>query len=139
MNKGEKVSAPALGGARPTAERRRPTVARFRFDPDARRLRALLREVDACIESRESLERHRVRLLVSEIVARQLDYRPYAPVYLDLELKENSVRIDIAQLDGGSGFWDALDDTVFSDLTTAWGRDQRGSGGAWFEVGAPGS
>ncbi len=136
MTEGEHVPAPVMGSAQPTAERRRSTVARFRFDPDPRRLRALLDQVDACLESRDSLERHQVQMLVGEIVSRQLDYRPFAPVYLDLELKENSVRIDIAQLDGGDGFWDALDTSVFSDLTTAWGQDRRGSGGAWFEVGS---
>ena len=26
---------------------------------------------------------------------------------------------------------------LFSDLTTAWGRDRRGSGGAWFEIAQP--
>lgn len=139
MSKGEHVPAPVMGGARPTAERRRPTVARLRFDPDARRLRTLLEQIDACIESRDPLERHQVRLLVSEIVARLLDYQSEAPVHLDLELKQDSVRIDIAQVDGGTAFWEALDDTVFSDLTTAWGRDRRGSGGAWFEIGAPDS
>lgn len=81
--------------------------------------------------------RRKVRLLVGEIVARLLDRCPDGAVNLDLEIKADSVRVDIFENDGECDFWDGLDDVVFSDLTTAWGRDRRGTGGAWFEVAAP--
>lgn len=141
MTKGEYVSVASAGAAADTdapaltEERRRPTVARLRFDPDARHLRALLEEIDACLELRDPDERRRVRLLVSEIVARLLASPHGAAVHLDLELKPEGVRIDISDRDGGDDFFEALDDTIFSDLTTGWGRDRRGTGGAWFEVG----
>jgi hypothetical protein len=141
MTKGENVPvahADAAGGTNTlerATERRRNTVARLRFDPDARHLRALLEEIDACLEQRDPDERRRVRLLVSEIVARLLDSTHGAAVHLDLELKDQSVRIDISDRDGGDDFFEALDDTIFSDLTSGWGRDRRGTGGAWFEVG----
>ncbi len=115
-------------------ERRRPTVARFRFQPDPRRLRELLDEVDAALGSGDPLLQRRVRLLVGEIVARLLDRCPEGAVNLDLEIKEDSARIDIAETAGDCDFWEALDDAVFTDLTSGWGRDRRGSGGAWFEV-----
>lgn len=145
MTKSENVSVAHSGAVagngtlESATERRRNTVARLRFDPDARHLRALLEEIDACLELRDPDERRRVRLLVSEIVARLLASPHGAAVHLDLELKPDSVRIDIADRDGGADFWEALDDTIFSDLTTGWGRDRRGSGGAWFEVGPPDS
>jgi hypothetical protein len=130
-------AAAAAAAARRSLERRRPTVARFRFEPDPRRLRTLLEEIDSCLDSRDPAERRQVRLLVSEIVSRLLDHYPEVPIHLDLEIKEDGVRVDIAQSDGGSDFWEAVDDAVFSDLTTGWGRDRRGSGGAWFEIISP--
>ena len=141
MRKGENASVAHVGAAvgndapELAAERRRHTVARLRFDPDARHLRALLEEIDACLEQRDPDERRRVRLLVSEIVARLLASPHGASVELDLELKEYGVRIDITDRAGGDDFFEALDDTIFSDLTSGWGRDRRGTGGAWFEVG----
>jgi len=122
---------------RRTIDRRRPTVARFRFQPDPRRLRSLLDEVNAALGSCDSLQRRKVRLLVGEIVARLLERCPNGAVNLDLEIMADSVRVDISDSDGECEFWDGLDEVVFSDLTTAWGRDRRGSGGAWFEVAAP--
>jgi hypothetical protein len=127
------VRAPA------TVDRRRPTVARFRFQPDPRRLRTLLAEVDVGLDPRDSVLRRNVRLLVGEIVARLLTASPRTAVELELEVKADSVRIDIRQAgDQGSDFWDALDRAVFSDLTSAWGRDRRVGGGVWFEIAAPG-
>jgi hypothetical protein len=129
----------AAGASAPrrTIDRRRPTVARFRFQPDPRRLRALLDEVTTALGSRDPLLRRKVRLLVGEIVARLLDRCPDGEVNLDLEILADSVRVDISDSDGACDFWEGLDEVVFSDLTTAWGRDRRGSGGAWFEVAAP--
>ena len=57
-------------------------------------------------------------------------------IRLDLELKADAVRIDMAASDGDCDFWDVLDDVVFTDLTSGWGRDRRRSAGAWFEVAA---
>jgi hypothetical protein len=127
------VRAPA------TADRRRPTVARFRFQPDPRRLRTLLAELEVALDPGDSVLRRNVRLLVGEIVARLLTASPRTAVELDLEVKADSVRIDIRQAGNQrSEFWDALDSAVFSDLTSAWGRDRRAGGGVWFEIAARG-
>ena len=121
-----------------TADRRRPTVARFCFQPDPRRLRTLLAEVEVGLGSTDPLLGRNVRLLVGEIVARLLTACPRTAVELDLEVKAESVRVDIRQHGNEPcDFWDALDDVVFSDLTSAWGQDRRGSGGAWFEIAKP--
>jgi hypothetical protein len=119
-----------------TVDRRRPTVARIRFQPDPRRLRTLLDDVGANLGASDPFLRRKVRLLVGEIVARLLDRCPETAIQLDLQVMADSVRIDIVESDGECDFWEALDDVVFSDLTTGWGRDRRGSGGAWFEVSA---
>jgi len=134
---GKSDGAARMSAPRRAIDRRRPTVARFRFQPDPRRLRALLDEVTAALGSCDSLQRRKVRLLVGEIVARLLERCPNGSVNLDLEIMADSVRVDISDSDGECEFWDGLDEVVFSDLTTAWGRDRRGSGGAWFEVAAP--
>ena len=129
------------GGADPafgTVDRRRTPVARLRFEPDPRRLRTLLAEVEAGLESSHPLLRRRVRLLVGEIVARLLSACPRSAIELDLEVMADSVRVDIRERgEEPCDFWEALDDAVFSDLTSAWGRDRRGSGGAWFEIAQP--
>ena len=125
---------PAFG----IVDRRRKPVARLRFEPDPRRLRTLLAEVEAGLESSDPLLRRRVRLLVGEIVARLLTACPRSAIELDLEVMADSVRVDIRERgDEPCDFWEALDDALFSDLTTAWGRDRRGSGGAWFEIAQP--
>jgi hypothetical protein len=134
---GNSDGAAGTSAPRRTINRRRPTVARFRFQPDARRLRALLDEVTTALGTSDPLLRRKVRLLVGEIVARLLDRCPDGAVNLDLEIKADSVRVDIFENDGECDFWDGLDEVVFSDLTTAWGRDRRGTGGAWFEIAAP--
>jgi hypothetical protein len=121
-----------------TVDRRRPTVARFAFQPDPRRLRTLLAEVEIGLGSSDPRLRRDVRLLVGEIIARLLIACPRTAVQLDLEIKADSVRIDIRQRGNERCvFWDGLDDAVFSDLTSAWGRDRRGGGGAWFEIAKP--
>ena len=122
--------------ARGPADRRRATVARFRFEPDPRQLRELLAQVDAAVGGRDSLLRRRVGLLVGEIVGRLVGRCPRTPIRLDLELKEDSVRIEIAQSNDDCDFWEVLDEVVFTDLTSGWGRDRRAGGGAWFEVDA---
>jgi hypothetical protein len=123
--------------ARGPADRRRATVARFRFEPDPRQLRELLAQVDAAVDRRDALLRRRVGLLVGEIVGRLVGQCPRAPIRLDLELMDDSVRIEIAQSNGDDcDFWETLDEVVFTDLTSGWGRDRRGGGGAWFEVDA---
>lgn len=128
----------AADSAPGTVDRRRPTVARFCFQPDPRRLRTLLAEVEVGLGSSEPLLQRNVRLLVGEIVARLLTACPRTAVQLDLEVKADSVRVDIRQLGNERcDFWDALDDAVFSDLTSDWGRDRRGGGGAWFEIVQP--
>lgn len=144
MAEGDRAFPGGTGGAadaetaRGPTDRRRPTIARFRFEPDPRQLRTLLAEVDAVVAGRDALSRRRVRLLVGEIVSRLVTRCPQAAVRLDLELKADSVRIDIAQSNGDPDFWYALDDVFFTDLTSGWGRDRRGGGGAWFEVAAVG-
>jgi hypothetical protein len=120
--------------ARRRVERRRPTVARFRYEPDPRRLRELLVAVDGALAGQNWFLRRRVRFLVGEVVGRLVTRCPEGSIRLDLELKADSVRIDIAQSGGACDFWEALDDVVFSDLTSAWGRDRRAGGGAWFEI-----
>lgn len=144
MHRDESQSADtSVGGAGAdaaagTVDRRRPTLARFRFEPDPRRLRMLLGEVEVALGSGDPLLRRKVRLLVGEIVARLLTTCPRSAVELDLEIKADSVRVDIRQRgEERCDFWDALDDALFSDLTSAWGRDRRGSGGAWFEIAKP--
>lgn len=121
-----------------THDRRRPTVARFRFEPDPRDLRRLLGEVEVGLGSTDPLLRRNVRLLIGEIVSRLLTACPQTAVQLDLEIKADSVRVDITQRGNERcDLWDALDDIIFSDLTSAWGRDRRASGGAWFEIVRP--
>jgi hypothetical protein len=134
----ESGAGPGADSTSATVDRRRPTFTRFRFQPDARRLRTLLAEIDRGLGSSDLLLRRNVGLLVGEIVARLLGTCPRTAVQLELEIKADSVRVDISQRgDKPCEFWDALDDAVFSDLTSAWGRDRRGSGGAWFEVAKP--
>jgi hypothetical protein len=120
-------------------ERRRPSIATLRLQPDPRRIREFLAEVESGLgDSCDQQLRRNVRLLVGEIAARLLGACPRAAIQVDLEVKADSVRVDIAERGGEPcDFWDALDDAVFSDLTTAWGRDRRRGGGAWFELEAP--
>jgi hypothetical protein len=101
-------------------------------------MRELLADVDAVVSSQDSLTRRRVRLLVGEIVGRLVGHCPEASVQLELELKTDSVQIDIAPSDDDCDFFEALDALVFDDLTRGWGRDRRRSGGAWFEVATAG-
>jgi hypothetical protein len=125
---------PAFG----ITDRRRPAVARLRFEPDPRRLRTLLAEVEVGLEPSDPLVRRRVRLLVGEIVSRLLIACPRSAIELDLEVMADSVRVDIRERgDERCHFWEVLDDALFSDLTSAWGRDRRGRGGAWFEIAQP--
>jgi hypothetical protein len=141
MTEGDRAFPGGAGGAadaetaRGPADRRRPTVAHFQFEPDPRRMRELLAEVDVVVSDRDPLLRRRVRLLVGEIVGRLVGHCPQTSIRLDLELKADAVRIDMAA-NGDCDFWDVLDDVVFTDLTSGWGRDRRRSAGAWFEVAA---
>lgn len=115
--------------------RRRPSVASFSFESDPRNLRNLLAEVDSCLGHSDPGLRRSVRLLVGEIVARLMAACPGITVRLAMEIMADSVRLDIAERsDHPCEFWNALDHVVFSDLTSRWGRDRRGGGGAWFEV-----
>ena len=125
-------------GASPDAiNQRRPTLAQFSFERDPRLLRALLQDISEALDSSHPSLRHEVRLLISEIVGRLLRRCPEVTVQLDLVIKADSVRVDVAETGGDCDFWGALDDPVFTDLTSGWGRDRRGSGGAWFEISAP--
>ena len=129
----------AESGASPeTSDRRRPTLAHFTFEPDPRRLRALLHDVSDALEASDPLLQHKVRLLIGEIVARLLHRCPEATVQLDLAILADSVRVDVVETNGECDFWEGLDEAVFTDLTSGWGRDRRGKGGAWFEISAPG-
>lgn len=119
------------------ADRRRPSVATFGFQPDPRRLRALLDEVEAALGPGDALLQRNVRLLVGEIVARLTVACPDVAVRLALEVMADSVRVEIASDGAPCEFWSGLDDALFSDLTSAWGRDRRSVGGAWFEIRAP--
>jgi hypothetical protein len=129
--------APEGGAANGHPDRRRSTVARFRFEPDPRLLRGLLEDVGVALSSTDPLVRRKVGLLVGEIVARLLERCPDAHVDLDLEIKADSVRIDIVESEGGCDFWEAVDEELVTDLARDWGRDRRGVPGAWFEVGPP--
>ncbi len=125
-------------GTATATDRRRPSVATLSFEPDPRHLRELLADVEGALEPMDSRHRRTVRLLVGEVVARLITHCPGMAIQLDLEIKRDSVRVDIRHRgDDPCDFWNALDDTVFSDLTTGWGRDRRGSGGAWFEIATP--
>jgi hypothetical protein len=135
---GRRLGSAAASRSPGVPDRRRPTVARFLFQPDPRHLRRLLAEVDVGLGSSDPLLSRNVRLLVGEIVARMVTASPRTAVELELEIKADSVRVDISQRgDEDCDFWDRLDDALFSDLTSAWGRDRRGSGGAWFEIEKP--
>ena len=105
-----------------TQDRRRPTVARFRFEPDPRDLRRLLGEVEVGLGSTDPLLRRNVRLLIGEVVSRLLMACPQTAVQLDLEIKADSVRVDITQRGNERcDVWNALDEITFSDLTSASG------------------
>lgn len=121
-----------------TADRRRPSLAELSFAPDPRRLRDLLAEFELALGSSDPALVRRARLLVGEIVARVLAAGIHDEIQLDLQIMSDSVRIDIWQdSDGPCDFWDRLDDAVFSDLASAWGRDRRRECGAWFEIENP--
>ena len=119
------------------ADRRRPSVATFGFEPDPRRLRTLLDEVEAALGPGDALLQRNVRLLVGEIVARLTVACPDVAVRLGLEVMADSVRVEIASDGAPCEFWSGLDDALFSDLTSSWGRDRRSGGGAWFEIRPP--
>ena len=119
------------------ADRRRSTVAHLRFEPDPRLLRGLLDDVDVALSSTDPVVRRKVKLLVGEIVARLVERCPDAPVHMDLEIKADSVRVDIVESEGGCDFWEAVDEDLVSELAREWGRDRRGVRGAWFEIGEP--
>lgn len=116
-------------------ERRRPSAARFTFSPDPRRLRDLLADVDAKLADCDSGQRRTVRLLVAEIVSRLLSTSPDTTIELAAEQKSNSIRLDVWQAaDGPCDFFEDLDEALFVDLASAWGRDRRRDCGAWFEI-----
>ena len=117
------------------ADRRRPAQARFTFKPDPRQLRSLLGDVDRKLAPGEFNQRRRVRLLVGEIVSRLLHTAAEATIELAIEVKENSVRVDVWQPDREPcDFFQHLDEAIFLDLASMWGRDRRRDCGAWFEV-----
>lgn len=117
------------------ADRRRPAVARFTFKPDPRRLRSLLGDVERKLGTGDFQQRRRVRLLVGEIVARLLHTAADATIELAIEVKENSVRVDVWQPDREPcDFFQHLDEAIFLELASMWGRDRRRACGAWFEV-----
>ena len=123
------------GSPRALAERRRPAVRRLSFAPDPRQLRTLLADVETSLGPGDPRLLRSVRLLVGEIVSRVLASQMGGEIHLDMEVMNESVRIDIwQQASEPCDFWDLLDDAVFSDLTSAWGRDRRRPCGAWFEV-----
>lgn len=122
-----------------TADRRRPALAELSFAPDPRRLRELLAEFERALDSSDPALVRRARLLVGEIVARVLAAGLQEEIELGLQIRSDSVRIDIWQDSvGPCDFWDRLDDAVFSDLASTWGRDRRRECGAWFEIEASG-
>jgi len=116
-------------------ERRRPNTARFTFTPDPRRLRELLTDVEARLAGCESRQRRMIRLLTVEIVSRLLSTSPRTAINLAVEQKANSVRLEVWQEGvGPCDFFEGLDEAVFVDLASVWGRDRRRECGAWFEV-----
>jgi len=117
------------------AERRRPATARFTFTPDPRRLRDLLADVDAKLADGDDRQRRMIRLLTAEIVSRMLSTSPLTVINLAVEQKSNSIRLDVWQEGAGPcEFFESLNEAVFVDLASAWGRDGRRDCGAWFEV-----
>ena len=132
------LAAPRLDGAASAAEieeRRRESTATFTFTPDPRQLRDLLDDVDATLADCTSHQRRAIRLLVGEIVSRLLSAPTRERIELAVERKPNSVRLDVWRADAGPGdFFENLDEAVFVDLATVWGRDRRRECGAWFEV-----
>jgi hypothetical protein len=113
---------------------RRPTVARYSFAPDARKLRQLLTDVERRIPYPDTNVQRRVRLLVGQIVARMIGASE-CEIEIAVEVKPDSVRIDVWQnTPAPCDFFDKLDEAIFLDLATAWGRDRRRPCGAWFEV-----
>jgi len=121
-------------GATELEERRRQSGA-FTFTPDARRLRALLADVDAKLVDCDARQRRSIRLLIAEIVSRLLSTAPRAEIELSVERKQNSVRLDVWLVgEGPCDFFENLDEAVFVDLASVWGSDRRRDCGAWFEV-----
>lgn len=119
----------------PFGERRRATLVRLTFDADARRLRSLLAEVESSLEHPDPEVKRRVRLLVTAIVARLIETGVSEDTEIAMEVKPDSVRIDVWQNGGVPGeFFEHLDQSVFLDLASAWGRDRRRLLGAWFEI-----
>jgi len=116
-------------------ERRRRSTARFAFTPDPRRLRELLTDVEAKLADCDGRQRRMIRLLTVEIVSRLLSTSPRTPINLAVEQKENSIRLEVWH-EGVEpcDFFDAIDEAVFVDLASVWGRDRRRECGAWFEV-----
>ena len=124
-----------FAGATEPEERRRESATTFTFTPDPRRLRALLGDVDAKLVDCDGRQRRSVRLLIAEIVSRLLSTSNGARLELAVERKENSVRLDVWRADSGPcDFFENLDEAIFVDLASVWGRDRRRECGAWFEV-----
>lgn len=132
------VAPPRLdrtAGAPELEERRRESAAAFSFNPDPRRLRDLLADIDAKLADCDSRQRRSVRLLIAEIVSRLLSTSPRAQIELAVEQKRNSVRLDVWRAGTGPcDFFEGLDEAVFVDLASVWGRDRRRDCAAWFEV-----
>lgn len=127
------LAEPAVATER--EERRRPAIATFDFTPDPRRLRALLAEVDQKLTGGECRQRRRIRLLIAEIVSRLISTSPRAEIHLTVEQKANSLRLDVWQDGvGPCEFFEHIEEAVFLDLASVWGRERRRPCGAWFEV-----
>ena len=113
---------------------RRPTLARYRFAPDARKLRQLLTDVERRVHYPDAGVQRRVRFLVGQIVARMIGASE-CEIEIGIEVKPDSVRIDVWQnTPTPCDFFEKLDEAIFLDLATSWGRDRRRPCGAWFEV-----
>ena len=122
-------------GATALEERRRASAAAFSFRPDPRRLRDLLAEVDAKLDGCDGRQRRLIRLLIAEIVSRLLSTSSRVEIELAVERKQNSIRLDVWRADAGPcDFFENLDEAIFVDLASVWGRDRRRECGAWFEV-----
>lgn len=136
------TDARALG----IAERREPPSARLELDSDPRMLRQSLAVLDGALRGLEDEAARRVRLLVTELVARSAEARhlPRGSIELEIDICPSRVRLEVSgagllapsQKGGNDRRAEALFPYWALDgLADRWALDRRAPGPAlWLEV-----
>lgn len=127
-------------------ERREAPTTKLEIDPDPRKMRQSIALLEDALRELEGEPARRVRLLVSEIVARSASarHRPPGSICLEINISASRVRIEVSGrallTPTDNGERDRKSEALFpywalDGLADRWSLDRRARGPAmWFEV-----